>query len=488
MSLAASFRDPAGVCFAFEDKIFRAVAPASLDEFEQFLKSSSATRFVEQGKLIPTRKLPPPEVEEYRKNPLLEQKLDPQNVAAVFEHERIAFPSFPYEWPPEMLFAAGQLTLELAEQTLADGFSLKDATPYNILFRGPQPVFIDLLSFERRDPADPLWKPYAQFVRTFLLPLLVNRHFGIRLTDIFTSRRDGLEPEEVYRLCGFWQRFFPPWLSLVSLPAWLSGKGEKPSLYQNRTLSDPEKAQFILRALFGRIRRTFNKLQPAQDRSTAWSGYMEEGSGKTQSSSQSAVSYSADNFQAKEKFVREALQEARPARVLDVGANTGHFSVLSAEAGARVVAIDFDAACMGRLWTHARAKKLPILPLVVDLARPTPGIGWRNRECPGFLQRATGAFDAVLMLAVLHHLMVTERVPLDEVLDLAATLTTRWLILEFVGPGDEMFQRIARGRESLFTGLDKKCLERAASKHFQIVRSLDLPGTDRCLYLLRKRS
>jgi hypothetical protein len=173
---------------------------------------------------------------------------------------------------------------------------------------------------------------------------------------------------------------------------------------------------------------------------------------------------------------------------LDVGANTGHFSVLSAQAGAEVVAIDFDAACMGRLWTQAHAANLPILPLVLDLARPTPGIGWRNRECPGFLQRATGVFDAVLMLAVLHHLMVTERVPLEEVLDLAAALTTRWLVLEFVGPGDEMFQRIARGRESLFTGLGKQCLERASAKHFEIVRSLDLPGTQRCLYLLRKRA
>ena len=78
-----------------------------------------------------------------------------------------------------------------------DGIGLKDATPYNILFRGPDPVFIDVLSFERRNPGDPTWLPYAQFVRTFLLPLLANKYFGLGLDQILTTRRDGLEPEEV---------------------------------------------------------------------------------------------------------------------------------------------------------------------------------------------------------------------------------------------------------------------------------------------------
>ena len=124
----------------------------------------------------------------------------------MFEHERIAFQNFPYEWAPEMLYAAGSLTLDLAEEALAEGFGLKDATPSNVIFRGCQPVFVDLLSFEPRDPNDPVWLPYAQFVRTFLLPILASERLGLRLDQIFLTRRDGLEPEEVYRLCGFTQR------------------------------------------------------------------------------------------------------------------------------------------------------------------------------------------------------------------------------------------------------------------------------------------
>src|SRR5207244_12703173 len=116
------------------------------------------------------------------------------------EQAGVAFPSFPYELPAEMLHAAAELTLDFAESLIEDGLGLKDASPYNVLFRGAQPVFVDLLSFEPRDSGDPTWLPFAQFVRTFLLPLLVNKHFGFSLADLLTTHRDGLEPEEVLRL------------------------------------------------------------------------------------------------------------------------------------------------------------------------------------------------------------------------------------------------------------------------------------------------
>src|SRR5205085_7617271 len=131
---------------------------------------------------------------------------DSRGSQLVLEHERIEFASYPYEWTAEMLHAAAALTLELAQALMDDGLGLKDATPYNILFRGPEPVFIDVLSFERREEGDATWLPYAQFVRTFVLPLLANRKLGLGLDQILTTRRDGLEPEEVYRWAGPLQR------------------------------------------------------------------------------------------------------------------------------------------------------------------------------------------------------------------------------------------------------------------------------------------
>jgi SAM-dependent methyltransferase len=466
-----------GCCCVFEHGVVRLVGAESVAEFDGFLKTRAAHDYVAKKQLVSTRRLEGFEIAGLSESTALRSILAARPNAAIFEHERILFPSFPQEWPPKMLWEAGRLTLELGRAVLAEGYGLKDATPQNVLFRGSEPVFIDALSFERRHAGDPLWKPCAQFIRSFLLPLLANRRWGIPLADVFTTHRDGLEPEDVYRLCRPWERLHPGILPLVSIPTWLSRRAspDNQEIYRPRLLADTEKARYIVESVFNRMGRALNSLQPAAQRKSTWSNYM------------AAHNYEDPAFAAKEEFVKEALAEFKPARVLDAGANTGHFSALAAQAGAAVVAIDLDPVCVGEMWRRAREKKLNILPLVVNLARPTPPVGWRNQECPSFLDRATGAFDGVLMLALLHHLLVTERIPLEEILGLAAQLTTALLIIEFVAPQDPMFRRLTRGREDLHAALDKRVFQEACAAHFEIVRSLTLPGAQRTLYCLKKR-
>ena len=478
--LGVSFRDPGGAVFRWGDRIFRAVNASGTGDLAAFLNAPSSRRAVERKHVVATRPLSADETQTLLVNPEIRSVFESVAGTVLLEHERIAFPTFPYEWIPEMLHAAAGLTLSLAESLLSDGIGLKDATPYNILFRGPEPVFIDLLSFERRRPGDPTWLPYAQFVRTFLLPLLVHKHFGVALDQSLTTRRDGLEPEEVYGWAGPVQRLTPPFLSLVSLPTWLGSKQNRtadPSLYRKKTVDDPAKADFILRSLLGGARRALAKLAPNAGANSSWSNYMV-----------SNLNYSADHFAAKQSFVTQALAECARERVLDVGCNTGHFSALAARTGASVVSIDYDPVVLGHVWRQARAESLNILPLAVNLARPTPSAGWRNRECPSFLERARGNFDAVLMLAVIHHMLVTERVPLNDILKLAAELTKDLLVVEFVSPEDAMFQRIVRGREDLHQGLTHAVFEAACLPHFEIVRVQHLEGATRWLYSLRKRS
>jgi len=197
------------------------------------------------------------------------------NEGMVLEHERIEFPSYPCEWPAEMLWTAGMLTLAFAEAFLDDGIGLKDATPSNVLFRGPAPIFVDVLSFERRDPTDTVWLPYAQFVRTFLLPLLVDKYFGLPSHGLFFEHPDGVRPEDIYRLLGPFRKFVPPLLTLVSLPVWLSRRLNQrdTAIYQGKRLSDTKKTTFILQMLFKRLRRHLQRLAPDPGRSTDWSGY-----------------------------------------------------------------------------------------------------------------------------------------------------------------------------------------------------------------------
>ena len=473
---AASFRDPAGQLFRIGDRLIRVVGAAGLDDFSAFSQSAAARSFTADGRLVSARLLSSDERRALSDVPRLAGVLG--QAAAVVEHERLWFPSYPYEWPAEMLHAAALLTLDLALTTLDEQQGLKDATPFNVLFNGPRPVFVDWLSVERRDPHDPTWLPYAQAVRTFVLPLIANREFGLPLDQVFLSRRDGLEPEEVYRMAGRTRRLKRSLFAHATMPTWLAGRAGEgdTAAWKPKTVADADKARYILRSVLNGLRRTIVRLEPRQS-SSRWTGYMAE-----------KAHYSSADFERKEAFVAQALADVKPARVLDVGCNTGHFSAMASRAGARVVALDGDAAVTGQVWRRAVAERLDIQPLVVNVARPTPATGWRYEECPSFLDRAAGTFECVLMLAVLHHVLVTERVPLDDVLRLAADLTRDAAVIEFVAPDDPMFRRIARGRDHLHAGLTREVFETACAPYFHIERSSRAEGATRALYLLRRKA
>ena len=472
-----SLRDPGGQTCLVDNRVLRVVNKKGLNDLAGFLCSSSSAWFVKSKQLVNRSFLSATATEEVLKYAEVRSIYSNLEGASIVEHERIPFPSFPYEWPPEMLYAAATLTLDFAETLTDEGLGLKDASPYNVLFRGSKPVFVDLLSFERRDPRDPTWLPLAQFVRTFLLPLLINKHFGIGLSQLLTSHRDGVEPEEVFRLLSPIQKLRSPFLSLVSMPVWLTPKrtNDLRRIYRKRALSDKAKARFVFRRVLKNARRNLESVAPSVGRRSSWSNYTKENN------------YSLNYFSMKQGFIREVMDEYYPRNVLDIGCNTGQFSIIAARSGAGVVAIDYDSVVVGEVWRQAKTEDLDILPLVVNLTRPSPSIGWCNRECSSFLDRACGQFDAVLLLGVLHHLLVSEQIPLPQIFDLAAELTTDLLAIEFVAPDDPMFRRLVRGRDDLFQRLTREVFEDACGKRFKIVRRQKLDQTSRWLYLMKKR-
>ena len=457
----STFRDPAGQLYLTPSHAIRRIHPESAAQTRVFLDSEFRAGLELSGDLVAT------------------EIVAPATNAAVdagelwLRHPRIDPISYPWEWTTGQWRSAADLTLRLAGRGIDAGWNLKDATPLNIIFHGAQPVLVDVLSFEPRDPNSAVWLAYGQFVRTFLLPLLAAKYLKWPL-EATLFWRDGYEPAMLYRALRPWQRFHPHLLDVVTLATLL----EKPAKSGQQTrkvagVSDPALARHILHKRFARLAKQIRHATQT-DQTSQWSGY-----------EKAATHYRSSDVESKQQFVQRVLDRCRPVRVLDIGANTGTYSLLATEAGAQVVALDSDRGALDILWRTANRDKKAVAPLVANIARPTPAAGWRNREQLSLLKRLGGDFDMVLMLAVIHHLILREQAPLGHIGELCSTLTRRWLILEWVPPSDPMFQEWMRGRDDLYGHLSEDDLIRAFALWFRVVDRATLDN-QRTLLLMER--
>jgi 2-polyprenyl-3-methyl-5-hydroxy-6-metoxy-1,4-benzoquinol methylase len=452
-----TFRDPAGSTELRADGAYRSIRAPFDAEILEFLALPFASELVADGRLVASEIVSPATDTE----PL------------VLRHPRVSFQSYPWEWAPALWLAAAELTLNLCSDLVQRGWILKDATPLNVLFRGTQPVFVDVLSIQRVDPNQPIWLAYGQFVRTFLLPMLAHSRLGWPLQAALT-RRDGYEPEEIYAALSWPARLRQPALSAVTLPSLLANNKtlQSGSLAQ-RSLKDPDVARQVMLNTLKNLLSQMRRVTPSH-RSSTWSDYAE-----------TATHYSDEDHTRKRNFVIDAITKAQSTHLLDVGCNTGVYSRLAADAGAEVVSIDTDLQAVDRLSTNLKGSGKNILPLCIDLAHPTPAIGWENRENASFLSRCVGHFDTVMMLAVLHHLLLRSQIPMDRIAKLCSSLTTAHLILEWVPPSDPKFHELVRGREVIYSHITESSFREAFAQYFAVVDEITLENGRTMLHLIR---
>ena len=454
--LLASFRDPAGSLEIRPDGAYRFVRAPYDTEIQAFLDLPLARDLVSSGRLIASEII----------------SRDANSQMLLMSHPLVFFSSYPWEWPPVLWRSAAELTLELCRDLLKEAWILKDATPLNVLFQGTEPIFVDVLSVQRVNWDQPVWHAYGQFIRTFLLPMLANTKLGWPLQATLI-RRDGYEPEEIFSALPWSARMRQPALSSVTLPLLLAKfTGSVKVGKKVGFLNEPDVVKEILLKSLTRLERQIRRI-PLTPSSSHWSDYTDKSS-----------HYEDQDHTDKRAFVTRALTRSRSSRVLDVGCNTGTYSLLAAELGAEVVAVDSDLQAVDRLCRRA-AKN--VLPLCVDIAFPTPAIGWENREYPSFLSRCAGKFDTVMMLAVLHHLLLSSQIPLDHIATLCNHLATRYLIMEWVPPTDTKYIEILRGREAIYSHITERAFRDAFASYFIIIDELTL-ANGRILFHLQRRS
>jgi len=453
-AIEPTFRDPAGSLVVERDRAVRTIRPEFREPVFEFLNSSFYRQAVKRGEMIAS------DVED-----------DEEGLRLI--HPRVRIATYPWEWTASQWGSAADLTLRLCDEGLDSGWILKDATPLNVLFAGGKPVLVDVLSFERRDPRSSLWLAYGQYVRTFLLPLLMKKMLRWPL-ELTSFKRDGYEPAELYAAMSWMKRLSPAALMPVTIPALLDRrKNAQTAALKPQPARNEELTLHTLKRTVAGLRKRTAAVMPSTG-SSEWAEY-----------TNSQSHYTAAESEQKRAWIRAVLDELMPETVLDVGANTGEFSAMAAGMGAEVVALERDADAAERIAQMSTAKGLNIQTVHADLARPTPAVGWENRESSALLPRLHGQFEMMFLLAVIHHLLLLEQIPLRAIVELCHTLTRRFMVLEWVPATDPMFISLMRGRDALYGSLNERDLLAAYTGLFSILRTETL-GNGRILYLLER--
>ncbi|MEH1030138.1 class I SAM-dependent methyltransferase [Micromonospora profundi] len=457
----ASFRDPANRVFHVGDEVLRGLDAQAAEHWRTLAASLFFPTLVADGKVCATEDAPPTLVPAAAGKPW----------AAVLRHERIPFVSHPYEWSFGMLRDAALLHLEILRTALAGGFTTKDGSAYNLQWRGAKPVFIDIGSFEPVRDGEP-WAGYRQFCQTALYPLLLTAHLGVDFQPWLRAQVDGISADQIRPLFGGTRRLRPGVLTHVHLHGAMQQRNAAASTSDVRAqLRAAGYSRELQTATVRGIEKLVRRLEHRPSGSH-WADY------------RSTCGYSAPDRVAKEQFVVAAVAANRPRLVLDLGANDGRYARLAAGHADYVVAVEQDPAVVDELYRALRSEgQRRILPLVVDLADPSPGGGWRGVERAGFAERASAG--VVLALALVHHLAIGRNVPLPEVVDWLAGLTAPGgtVVVEFVHPEDPMAQRLLANKpDGLFPDYRRDTFERLLEARGRITERLELPSGTRTLY------
>jgi hypothetical protein len=451
---AGSFRDPAGFVFHRDGILLRQVNLAYAESFDRLISSGLYQALAGRRLLVSHEEVP------------VDRALT-GDAYKVLQPEVVPFISYPYEWTFGQLKAAALLTLEVQKVALEHGMVLRDASAYNVQFFGSAPRFIDTLSFERY-AVDAPWAAYRQFCQHFLAPLALMSLTDVRLGQLLRSFIDGIPLDLAAALLPKRSLLSPGLLMHVHLHSRSQRRyGDSPGKAREARVSAA-----ALRGILASLQSAVNGLtwRPG---GTEWADYYSD------------TNYDSDAFERKRRVVAEYLEMAGGRRVWDLGANRGVFSRLASGNAEYTVAFDLDPGAVEHNYREGvRLGERSLLPLLMDLTNPSPGLGWEGAERSPLVAR--GPADVVMALALVHHLAIGNNVPLTRIAELFSRLGTT-LIIEFVPKEDSQVKRLLAARKDVFPDYSQAGFEDAFRCVFATIATTPLAGTHRTLYLMRVR-
>ena len=455
-SLAAdpgSFRDPGGRIFSDAGRIFRSVMSSSVAAYESARDSGLLGALSARGLLVET---------EERDPALLGTAGPPPSY--LLEHPRIPFISYPYEWSFSLLRKAALHHLDVQLAALDQGFTLSDATAYNIQFVGPRPLFIDHLSFRPYREGE-VWIGHRQFCMQFLNPLILWSRRGLAPNHWFRGALEGIAPEDLAPLLSWRDNLSLTVLTHVTAQAKLQRRSVESGLPSGRFRESRLPRPAFRNMLLGL--RHFIEGCALPSTKTVWSDYAGNNS------------YADDEAQAKRAFVGAMAEAVRPELLIDLGCNSGDYSAAALEAGAAsAIGFDFDFGALEAAVHRSEREQLDFLPLWLDAANPSPSQGWGQAERKGLKERARA--DAAIALAFIHHIVIGRNIPLEMAVDWIVDMAPQGVI-EFPPKSDPMVQRLLSQREDIFPDYTEDAFRAVVARRARMVREQHLSENGRLL-------
>lgn len=460
--LSASFRDPSGFVFRYDGELYRQINDSYAAHYELLMASGLYDALVKKGWLVAHKEIDPDAIP--TANAMRFKIIKP---------ELIPYVSYPYEWCFSQLKDAALLTLSIQAIALQHDMMLKDASAYNIQFQGYKPVFIDTLSFERYREGEP-WIAYRQFCQHFLGPLAAMAFCDVRLRHLLKGMIDGLPLDLVSRLLPRRTLAKYSFLAHIHLHATSQKRHQDDARERGAVNKAVTMSKTMQLALVASLQKAVNKCR-LRNMKTEWGDYYED------------TNYSEGSMSAKERLIKALVASYVDVNetVHDIGGNTGRFSRLVAASGHYVLSHDVDEMAVERNYLFNKENRIDnVLPLVLDLRNPSPALGWALAERDSLTQRINS--DVIMALALIHHIVISNNVPMTEVAGFFRQLSNK-LIIEFVPKEDSQVRRLLVTRDDIFPHYDIEHFEQEFTQHF-IVRDKQLiEGTKRTLFVFERK-
>lgn len=378
-----SFADADGRLFRWRGQLYRGISLAPSPFFLRLLQDGTIQQLVDKGLLIDTQ--------------LTAHALE--GFGLVVEHKTVSFVSYPQEWCAAMLRDGALCLLDLLIELAGKELTLKDAHPWNLLFEGCKPVFVDLTSIVPLN-GDGQWQAYEEFCQYCYYPLILMSAGHERIARALLPEYGGVQRRELEALA------------------------------RNALLS-----RFILNRLLRRaltpVRRWFGKKAQGADGRINFLRQLREDVKQLclPVSARAGETAKPEGSDQQRQVLAQLFATLRPASVIDVNTASAWGAKLAARSGSQVISLNRESEAATQLYVEAREQGLPILPLVMNFVKPTPSIGYSDHYLIAATERLR--CEMVLALSVVRQAVFEYFLTFDLLAEGLASFAARWVVVEF---------------------------------------------------------